>query len=175
LIPAQIFREPLSSLKRANILVINHAEQAAGLNEFKSETKKKSPHLKIFTSGYKIKKFCDLRDNIVNSGDFSGRPTAALTAIGYPDGFFQMLSKEGVKVAKKITYPDHYELSEKEFEKIQNELADEGINDIIITRKDKYHLPGLPPGKIRVIVMDIEMIIEDSENFLREVENCLIK
>lgn len=171
LIPAYFFREPLRALRRADIVVLNYADEIEEPLKVKASILKIAPYLKVYFSRYKIKNFSDLKGNRFDINLLKGKKIAALTAIGYPQGFFNKLKELDLEIASKIVYPDHYELSEDEFKNLQDSLQAVGISDLIITSKDKYHLPFKNKKvKFNIIVMEVEIEIEDVDRFIKEIE-----
>jgi len=173
LIPASFFREPLRALKRAQILVLNYADEIQDRALSKKHLNERFPHLKIYFARYSIKGFLDLDGNEYKREDLINKRVGALAAIGYPQGFFNKLRETGIVPARKIVYPDHYQLNKGEFDKLSYELLDEGIGTLIITSKDKYHIPQNIDTKIKIIIMEIEIKIEEEKDFLQNVKTYL--
>ena len=174
LIPAYFFREPLSSLKRADILLLNYKEEMKDTEAIKKSILKVAPRLRIYFSQYKSKGFIDLKGNKFKSDFLSGRRVAVFAAIGYPQGFLNKLAELGLDVAERIIYPDHYELSSVEFNSLEDSLIKKGINDLVITHKDKYHLP-CPSGKLNIFILEVELEIENEDEFLKSIEDKLVR
>ncbi len=174
LIPAYFFREPLSSLKRADILLLNYKEEMNDTEAIKKSILKVAPQLKIYFSKYTNKGFLDLKGNKLKSDSLLGRRLAAFTAIGYPGGFLNKLSELGLDIAEKIIYPDHYELNNAEFRSMEDDLIKNGINDLVITHKDKYHFPNLA-SRLNIFVLEVELEIENEDEFLKSVEDKLAR
>ncbi|OPX29284.1 MAG: tetraacyldisaccharide 4'-kinase [Candidatus Omnitrophica bacterium 4484_171] len=172
LIPAYILREPILSLKRANIIVINYWRKIYNINKVKEEIFSINPKAKIYLADYIYKGFMDRNRRDIALGYFRNRKTGVLTAIGYPAGFINLLSSLDIDISKKIIYPDHYNFSAKEVENIENDFKKEGINDIIITRKDFYHL-DLRKASLDYFIMEADLKIENEEEFLREVNKFI--
>tara|TARA_B100000315_G_C14560747_1_gene580444 strand:+ start:993 stop:2003 length:1011 start_codon:yes stop_codon:yes gene_type:complete len=172
LIPAYFFREPLSSLKRADIVLISHSDEIKDLSSVNDLILSMVVSKNLFFSHYEIKGFFDLDGQEKNIDYFKDKPIAAFAAIGYPEGFFNKLTKAGLKLAKKITYPDHHQLNQLEFNQLEDELLRKGINNLIITRKDKYHLPNLE-RKINIFIMEIRIVISDEKRFFEEIRSRL--
>lgn len=172
LIPASYFREPLNSLRRAQILILSYKEEISRPQEIKNQLLTKFPRLKIYFSSYKFKQLSDLNRTPVNLDTIKDKKIAGLCAIGYPQGFFNKLRQLNLNIAEEITYPDHYELSIAEFKQTQDKLLEKGINTLIITAKDKYHLPNCEK-KINIYIMEID--IEIDGDFLEEVVNKITK
>lgn len=168
LIPADIFREPLASLKRAHILILSYSSELNDYFSIKTMLGRKFPNLKIYCADYKPEKIITLNGQLVSAGDLENKSLAAMTAVGYPKGFFKKIENLGIIIKRKIIYPDHHELTDKEFKQLQDELLKEGIDNLIITRKDKYHLPT-GEKKINIFILDITMCIENEQDFLEQV------
>jgi tetraacyldisaccharide 4'-kinase len=168
LLPAGIFREPLSGLKRADTLVINYKDEMNNFAEIKNTLQSKYSHLSIYGAYYKFKRISDLNGKEVNVASLTNKKIAALAAIGYPQGFFNQILKAGIRLERTATYPDHYEFTPVEFEALENTLKKEGIDCCLITHKDKYHLP-LNNHKINYYILEIEMVIDEEDKFLEEI------
>ncbi|UCG35362.1 MAG: tetraacyldisaccharide 4'-kinase [Candidatus Omnitrophota bacterium] len=173
LIPASFFREPLSALKRVRVLVLNYADEIENSEAQKRRLQEKFSHLKIYLARYTLKRFVDLEGNEYKREDLINKRVAALAAIGYPQGFFNKLKELGINPTRKIVYPDHYQLSKDEFCTLEYELLDEGMGELIITSKDKYHIPQNINAKIKIIVMEIEIEIDEEKEFLQTIKTYL--
>ena len=172
LIPAYFFREPLSSLKRADILLLNYKEEMSDTEGIKQSMLKVAPKIKIFFSQYKNKGFLDLKGNQFKCDFLRGRRLAAFTAIGYPQGFFNKLAELNLDIMEKIIYPDHYQLNYAEFNKLEDDLMKKGINDLVITHKDKYHFPSLE-SRLNIFILEVNLEIENKDDFLNCIEDKL--
>ena len=174
LIPAYFFREPLNSLRRADILLLNYKEEMSDKQALREMILKIAPGLGIYFSQYKSKWFLDLAGNKFPTDFLKGRRLGAAAAIGYPQGFFNKLVDLGLDLAQQVVYPDHHELSIDEFCNLEDSLISKGINDLVITHKDKYHLPSLE-SRLNIFILEVELEIEDQSRFLKEIEDRLIK
>ncbi len=167
LIPVSFFREPLQSIKRADILIINYALKY-NQEKIKKLIYKVASSLKIYFANYQIKGLKDLEGKNYNLDIIKNKSIAAFAAIGYPTGFFELLEKRGVALQRKIRYPDHYELSSQEYVKIENTLLASGINTLVITKKDKFHLPK-GQKKINIFIVKVELEIENKEKLIANI------
>ena len=172
LIPAYFFREPLNSLKRADLLILNYKSELKDPLKTKQILSERFPNVKIYFSDYEFDGFYNLNNAPVPVDYFKDKKAAALAAIGYPQGFFNKLKGLDIIVEREIIYPDHYELNKEEFTKLQEDLLKDGIKDLVITRKDKYHLP-LEAVKMNIVVFDIGMKLENEEDFLNQITGLI--
>lgn len=172
LIPAGFFREPLNSLRRADILILNHRNELNNADELVTRLKFEFRHLQIYTAQYSFRKLTDTSGKEISLETIKNKKLAALTGTGYPQGFFNKLEQSGVRIFKKIVYPDHYALNAEEFKVLQDNLIKDGIYNVIITAKDKYHLPE-SGAKLNFFVFEIEIEISEENSFITDLRNRL--
>jgi tetraacyldisaccharide 4'-kinase len=175
LIPASCLREPLNSLNRADILVLNYRHKIENIHKAEELIKRRNPHLKVYFSRYKFIRFISLRDGKSIELDYlKKKKVAALTAIGYPDGFFDLLRELDLTLTYIKKYPDHYILSEEDFNYLKLELFERGIKHLLITYKDKYHFPEIVKSSdLEIFITEIDMEIEDEDDFLKSIKGKL--
>ncbi len=171
LIPASFFREGLKSLKRANFLILNYKEQFDAYS-VKNRLVKEFVGFKIYLASYEFRRFLNLEGEEVEPSYFFEKKVAALCAIGYPEGFFNKIKGLKLNLVRTFIYPDHYVLNRRDFLGIEKELSAEGINDLIISGKDKYHLPHIQTN-LNIFILEVELKIENEESFLKEIRRYL--
>tara|TARA_B100001057_G_scaffold219615_1_gene220019 strand:+ start:795 stop:1736 length:942 start_codon:yes stop_codon:yes gene_type:complete len=150
MLPSGPLREGLVSLKDANIIIINGEKNKFFENKILNINKK----LKIFYSNYKA----------INLNQFKNKKLLAVAAIGNPENFFQTLEKNNLKIRKKLIFPDHYNFSKKEIQKIKIE-ADKNNYQIIMTEKDyfkvkDYKIKGINYLKVLLKITNKEKLIQ---------------
>lgn len=172
MIPAGIFREPLACLMRADAVVVNYRDELESLPEVKTKILKYAPKAKVFFSKYEITGFRNLQGQLVKPESFKEEKLAALCGIGYPQGFFNLLKNYGIKIDRKLIFPDHHELSTRRYQQIQDSLSAQRINTVITTAKDRYHLPEAE-NRLNILIAEVEMKIDDQDGFLAQVRSCI--
>ncbi|MBD3246193.1 MAG: tetraacyldisaccharide 4'-kinase [Candidatus Omnitrophica bacterium] len=172
LIPAGTLREPLSALRRADIILVNHCRQekkSAILSRIRRQSRSDTP---VFFASYRMRA---LRNGVgaeVPAARLRDMRPAAFAAVGYPEGFFSLLRDEGITVHREIAYPDHYTLGPAEYREMEEGLLCQGHQALLITEKDRTHLP---PGnkRIEIIWVQAELRIEREKDFLDRVFGLL--
>ena len=154
-IPAGPLREKLNSLKNANVVLINGEKDPL----FENKILKINKNLEIYYSSY-------VPERII---DYKNKSFFALTSIGNPINFFNLLSKSKVNVIKKIAYPDHYVFSDSEKENIINEARKKNCQ-IIMTEKDftkfkKYENENINNFKIRLKIENEQKLLNKIYSF----------
>jgi len=168
LLPLGKLREPINSLKRADVVIIMHS-----LNrELGSFLKKINPKLRIFQGRYIPQNLRDLRGKIYSPRDFLNKEIACFSAIGWPEGFLNSLKELGLLPKLKFIYPDHYQLKEEEFRKIEEKCLSSAITDLIITEKDKLRFKF--PTQLSLFILEAELQINPEEEFLNLVRNVSV-
>ena len=114
-LPSGPLRENLSSLKNANIIIINGSKNKS----FEKKLLNINKNLKIFYSFYKP----------LNLDQFKNKKLLALAGIGNPKNFFKIIEENNLKIDKKLIFPDHHTFSETEIQ-----------NLIVETEKNNYQI-----------------------------------
>ncbi|MCF7887395.1 MAG: tetraacyldisaccharide 4'-kinase [Candidatus Omnitrophica bacterium] len=167
LIPASFFREPFKSIKRVDILVVNYKEEV-DRDRIKEVVCKVAPLLKVYFANYQIKGLENLEGKKYDLNFLKDKKIAAFAAIGYPQGFFDLLKKTGAILEKEIRYPDHYSLSGQEYSSLEKKLKELGIDTLVITGKDKYHLPKCQK-EIDIFILDVKLEVEAKEKMIEDI------
>ena len=155
-IPSGPLRQPLSSLKKSQIIVIN-----GNVNEvFEKKIKNISKNISLYYSEYVP----------INLNQFIDQNLLAFAGIGNPDNFFKLLDKNHLNISKKISFPDHYNYSLKEL----NDLIEYSIKNnlkIITTEKDYFRIKHYNLPQIKYL--DVKLEIKNKNKFEKEVMECL--
>ena len=157
-IPSGPLRETLSSVARANCVVINgeKTEETSNL-EKKIKKKLKDKEIHFFYSKYKIK----------NIEKFKNKDLIAFAGIGNPSNFFDLLRENDLNIKKTFSFPDHYNYSQNDL----NKILENGHAKIITTQKDYYRMTE--KQKENCDFLEVELKIENREKFEKLIENYL--
>ncbi|HEX16370.1 MAG TPA: tetraacyldisaccharide 4'-kinase [Deltaproteobacteria bacterium] len=154
LLPAGPLREPLSSLRRADLVVITYWDSAnSGLEETIHGI---NPEVPVFHAIAKYKGFIGLEDGELRPpAEFRGVKASVLCAVAKPQRFIQVLEEMGLDVVHKVIRPDHHLWTEEEFVR-----ASVRAEVVIATEKDAVKLPSTPPIPCYVLRMDLQVVEE---------------
>ncbi len=172
LLPAAFFREPLTSLKRAAIVILNYADEIPDILKVKRIIWEAAPKAKIYPARYRLKGFRDAANKEILPEALKDKKLAAFCAVGYPEGFFNQLTQLGLNVVQRIAYPDHYQFSRPVWDAFQDALLKKGVDALVVTAKDKYRFPA-PGLKIKILVMEVELEIEGAAVLCEELKRCI--
>ena len=149
LIPSGPLRESLESIYKYDAIFLNGNEEDN--SEIINSIKKVDINIKIFETYYKpinIHKF-NIEDNYLI---FSG--------IGNPNSFKKTLLKYNFKIIKEIIFPDHYQYTKKDVERIKL-LAINLKATIITTEKDYVKISQQSSNEINFLEIDLVIKKED--------------
>ncbi|MCX8060133.1 MAG: tetraacyldisaccharide 4'-kinase, partial [Aquificaceae bacterium] len=145
LLPFGRLREPLSSLERADLLVLSYGE----LESFDWQHPSK-PTLKMVREGWKVIRTSDLRE----LDNFRELEFTAFAGLGDNRQFFLTLERLGIKTVRRLSFPDHYHY--RDFILRKDQLY-------ITTMKDAVKLPPTD----NLYYLDFDLRVEGLKEFLR--------
>ena len=153
-IPSGPLRENFSSIKRADCAFINGDKNL----DFEYKIKEVNTNIRIFYTKYKIK----------NLDKFKNKEVIAFAGIGNPQNFFDLLKDNDIKLKKSISFPDHHEYSENDY----NRIISGKDNDIFLTtKKDYFRIQDKMKKKLDYVEVDLE--IENKDEFINLINNRL--
>jgi len=157
IIPAGPLREKISSLKKYDAVILNG--KSKNLDNIKKQILNINSNIKIISSFYKILniKDYDLKSKYLI---FSG--------IGSPRDFKNILIENKFEIEDELIFPDHFEYTLEDFEKIYNKAKKKGLK-IITTEKDFMKIPEKYKNEIKFL--NIELIIEDEDKLIKLLNN----
>ena len=151
-LPSGPLREPFSSLKRCQIIMINGETNL----EFEKKIKGTSNNISIYYSKY-------LPTNIEN---FKNQNLLAFAGVGNPENFFNLLLKNNLNIIKKISFPDHYNYSLKELKDLINYSKEKKLK-LITTEKDYFRIKHFKLPEI--VSLNVKLEILNRNNFQKEI------
>ena len=152
IIPAGPLRENFSSLKDAEIVIINGKKTAS----FEKKIFKINNDIQTFYSEYKPIDIQRLKD----------KKFIAVVGIGNPENFLSLLKENGINVLKNYILPDHYQFSKKETD-IFIKDAENNDCEVILTEKDYYKVKN--HNLNRMECLKVLLNIEEKEKFFNTI------
>ena len=155
-LPSGPLREPISSLKRCQIVVINGKKNT----EFEKRIKNISSNISIYYSRY-------MPSNLEN---FENKNLLAFAGIGNPENFFSLLEENNLKVIKKISFPDHYNYTIKELKNLIDFSLRKNLK-IITTEKDFFRIQHFQLKQIEFL--KVKLNISNKDLFAKNITKFL--
>ena len=157
LIPSGPLREKFENIYKHDAVFLNGNEE--NNSDIISSIKKINADMRIFETYYRpinINKF-DIEDNFLI---FSG--------IGSPNSFKKTLLKYNFKIIKEIIFPDHYQYTNKDIEKIK--LSATNLNAKILTTEKDY-VKISQKGLNGINFLEIDLVIKKEDELINFIKS----
>ena len=128
--------------------------------EFEQKLKKYNPKIDFFYYEYYSK-------NIEN---FRNKKLIAFAGIGNPINFFDLLKENHLNVVKELSFPDHYNYTEKDLDYL-TKLEDQYNAKLITSEKDYLRISPFIRKKFNHI--RIELKFQDEEIFQNNIKKII--
>ena len=152
ILPSGPLRESFSSIKDANIILINGGEN----KDFEKKIININNNIEIFYSNYKP----------INLEQFKNKKLFAIAGIANPENFFQLIEENNLYIEKKLAFPDHYQFTKTEVQNIINEAKNKNCQ-IIMTEKDYFKIKDYNTNDIDFLNIALEVI--EKEKFIKVI------
>ncbi len=174
LLPRGRLREPLTGLKRADLIIITRSEQSADINSIKLEVEKWSGKKNTLVTRTRTRAVRSLnhKEHGVNAPALSYK-VAAFCALGNSKAFFNHLCRSGFDLTYTRAFADHYIYTQRDADEIAREAKARGAEALLTTAKDAVKLRSIRFG-LPCFVVEIEFEFEN-EATLRELLREAIK
>jgi tetraacyldisaccharide 4'-kinase len=169
-LPAGILRENLSSLSRADAVVITRCDLVRSTVEIEETVRQYAPELPIFHSSNKISQLSQFNDitgretETKTENEVRHSPAFAFCGLGNPSNFFRQLEKEGFKLTGRKIFADHHFYSDKDLAEIETRARSVGAECLITTVKDAVRLTEMKVS-LPCYVAEIDTVFTDPKAF----------
>jgi len=170
MLPRGILREPLRSIKQADVVVLTKADfgrdNVPVLREMLARRFNKH---KILEAKYKPVCFTDIVSRKRYSPDFiRGKKLSVLSGIADPRYFKRILKELGGVLIREFDYRDHSTYTEGDLSSIESKSKESGSEFIITTEKDAVKLNKLNiKNALRILILHVEVeITKDMEELV---------
>ncbi|MFZ3064230.1 MAG: tetraacyldisaccharide 4'-kinase [Nitrospirota bacterium] len=169
LLPRGILREPLSAIKRANIIIITKADYLENISDIIETVRFYNPHAPIFKAIYKPSELVNIatvrRENI---NILKNRSVTIFSGIANPLSFSYLIKNAGADIVEEFIFNDHHFYTKNEIDKIK--LSGKKTDIIITTEKDAVKIRELIKEDINIWAVRIDLYIDN----MTELERLLL-
>ncbi len=178
-LPFGILREPLTNLKRADLIVMTRANlvDQKQISNLKLQISKINSACPIITAANKISNLIELKDfhKIQNPKSKIQNPKSlAFCALGNPDNFFEQLRREKFDLMATRKFPDHHRYTQKDLEKLETQANQTGAEILLTTAKDAVKLTDLV-FEMPCFVVESKIIFDDEKKLRETIYAVLIQ
>ncbi|MCB9771166.1 MAG: tetraacyldisaccharide 4'-kinase [Candidatus Omnitrophica bacterium] len=142
LIPAGILREPLSALKRAQIIVLTKTDLNLSAAQVLEERLRKINNVcpiawAVHSPSGLVDLFGNDEEQLI---DLRGKRVVSFCSIGDPKSFEESLNTTGALIDRSFIFPDHHVYLERDIQKIIAHAQQTGIEILVTTAKDSVKI-----------------------------------
>jgi len=141
--PRGRLREPVSGLKRANLVIITKSQEQN--QELIFKLGKINPGLKIFKMRYRA----------VNAEQFLGKKVFTFAGIGDPEYFFQTIKRAKMELVGERAFSDHHYYKEGELKEMEKTAQALGAELLLTTEKDLVRIKNFKSA-LPILALEIE-------------------
>jgi tetraacyldisaccharide 4'-kinase len=160
LLPEGRLREPLSSLARADLVVVTKCEQADPAAA-RALARRWAPGAPVYHAHTRILGIRDDSGADVRAEDLPGQTLVAVAALARPEAFLATLGVLGIEPAGAVTFRDHHPYGPFAIGRIERAAEESGATAVVTTEKDAVKLEGrlrLPLFRVAV-----EMVVTEND------------
>jgi tetraacyldisaccharide 4'-kinase len=163
LLPLGKLREPLTAMKRADIIVLTKCKRPNGSRKRETERivaeiRKYNMDAPVFFSGHTIDSSCLPSGERISPEHLKGTRVFGFCALGSPGSFSSTVADAGAVITGFRTFRDHHTYVQEDIEKIRREAENSGAEWIVTTEKDMTKTRGLDlPGNILIIGIEFSI------------------
>ncbi|MGE5192692.1 MAG: tetraacyldisaccharide 4'-kinase [Deltaproteobacteria bacterium] len=138
LLPRGLLREPVTSLKRADLVVITRVDQVARevVEEIRRQVASIHPDCGIAEATFRPVRLIGSTGKTAAIESLCGRSVAAFCGIGNPAAFRAGLEKIGWKVADFRCFPDHHNYTRTDVRDLERWSGALSVDAVVCTQKD---------------------------------------
>lgn len=164
LLPLGFLREPIKEMRRADMVLITHAERLnfSQREEVAKEIRSRIPSTPIFFSEHKPMSlwFYSNKKEVPLSW-LAGKQVVGFCGLADPESLAFSLKQIGADMVKLVEFPDHHFYREKDKRSLETLSRSLKINFLVTTEKDALKLGKWETADLHILVLGIEAEVLD--------------
>jgi tetraacyldisaccharide 4'-kinase len=166
LLPRGILRQPLFTLKNADVFVLTNTGKA-DLSKTRQTLSKINPRAIVLEAEHSVNCLSRLsrKEEHLSADYLTGQEVVLFCGLGNPGSFRNLAGKLGLKEGLFFEFPDHYRYQEEDIEKIVNLSRQKGFTVLVTTEKDAVRIPLAARKRFGedIFVLAVELKFKDEE------------
>ncbi|MGH9730695.1 MAG: tetraacyldisaccharide 4'-kinase [Candidatus Acidiferrales bacterium] len=173
LLPAGRLREPISALRRADIVVITRSEHAPA-TEAMIRRHTPAPIVYARTELLSIEPY-GRPSSANNNKSASHEKFFAFCGIGNPSAFFDDLAKWGIHLVGHAVFRDHHLYTEADLSELESRALAAGADALLCTEKDVQDLTPLRTNRLPILFCKIALRFNDETSLWHNILDKLAR
>lgn len=169
-IPRGILREPLSALKRADVLALTKTGLAGDPTALKNKLAAINPRALIIETRHNPLYFYALGGRRFELSEIKNKEACVFSGVADPASFYEIITRLGAVIGPKFEFRDHHHYSQGDLDKIFSACKNSAIGTVITTEKDSVKIESLklsPDINLLVLKIELEITKNEQEFYLR--------
>ena len=167
LLPAGRLREPISALRRADIVIITRSEHAPA-TEAIIQRHTSTPIFYARTELLSVETYGQPSSAKTNKPAGSQK-FLAFCGIGNPSAFFDDLKTWGIQLAGHATFRDHHLYTEADLSELESRAVAAGADALLCTEKDIQDLTPLRTNRLPILFCKIALRFNDEASLWQNI------
>lgn len=169
-LPAGLLREPISSLNRADIILLTRTKPGINYSKLLDRIRQIKPDIPIFFARTIPSKLIEISSQVEHPiSELLREPIFVFAGIANPTPFRESFQELNAAVKRFIPFPDHYVYTKNDIIYLLEQAKQNQCRYLITTQKDAVKLKRLltqfPEQNHRFIALDINIEVQKSAEF----------
>ncbi|MCL4109486.1 UNVERIFIED_CONTAM: hypothetical protein GTU68_024383 [Idotea baltica] len=176
LLPRGLLREPVSSLRRADVVLITRANQcdAETIEHITQEIRRANDSVPVLEVAFQSQRLRNSTGQSTSFESLASHQVAAFCAIGNPEGFRRTLNDSQLEPAWLQSFPDHHHYSQSDLTQLSERAVDSGIDVLLTTQKDLVKIPADSLNRVPLWAIEIAAEFgDDQSQFESILDRCI--
>ena len=162
-LPRGLLREPLSGLRRADLIVLSRSDAVseACRAELREQVSRWAPEAGWCETAHRPTWLIDAGGQRHPVADLRGKRVAAFCGIGNPPAFQQALKTLGCEVVAFRVFPDHHAYQREDLDQLTQWVSEASPDLVVCTRKDQVKLAVDRLHRVPLMAVAVEINVMD--------------
>ena len=164
LVPAGTLREPKDQVRRADLVLVTHAEMVGEEEQpaLAATVRALHPGVPLFFSRHEPRGLWRFPGGTPEPlSGLSGKRVLAFCGLAQPESFFFSLQSAGARVIRRTTFRDHHGYRRSEVEDLEREAAALQADAAVTTEKDALKIGRWVGAGPPLLVLAIQAVVPD--------------
>ncbi len=162
LLPRGSLREPLSGIRRADVVIFTRSEDPFDASEWVGEIERLG--LPCIRTAFIPARWVRLKTGeTLPPSALAKEPVVGFSGIGNPESFSALLHRIGVDLRAQVIFRDHHVYQAIELEEIQRQAGVHGAKRVVTTEKDAVKIKGFIPADLDVWALQVEVVFWEGQ------------
>ena len=143
ILPFGFLREPLSALRRADLIVVTRCNQSDIVEAVEALAQEIAPGVPLMRAAHEPDLLVGGNQETLDPGELRGRSVYAFSGIGNHSSFYLSIFQCGGDIRDTRRFPDHHRYAADELMDMEREALASGAEWLLTTEKDLVRIPDV--------------------------------